>query len=76
MKRTVISLDEGDKEWLDQRARQEGVPMTELVRRAVRLLRARLERGELTFEQLLEQTRDTWPAEDGLDYQRRLRDEW
>ena len=76
MKRTVISLDKDDKEWLDQRARQEGVPMTELVRRAVRLLRARLERGELTFEQLLEQTRDTWPAEDGLDYQRRLRDEW
>ena len=29
MVRTVISLTDEDKEWLDQRAQQIGVPMTE-----------------------------------------------
>jgi len=76
LKRTVISLDEDDKEWLDRRADEEGVPMTELVRRAVRLLRARLEGDEPSFEELLERSRDTWDQKGGLAYQRELRDEW
>lgn len=75
MVRTVISLDEDDKAWLDERARQEGVPMTELLRRAVRLLRSTPE-GEPTTEELLEQTRGLWRGGDGLDHQERLRDEW
>ncbi len=76
MVRTVISLDEQDKEWLDQRAAQEGVPMTELVRRAVRLLRTHADRDDPPLTELLRSTSRTWRHGDGLAYQRRLRDEW
>lgn len=36
MVRTVISLDPDDKRWLDSKAREEKVAMTEVVRRAVK----------------------------------------
>jgi hypothetical protein len=81
MVRTVISLDEADKQWLDERAAAEGVPMTEIIRRAVRRLRE--DRGAdaasatgTTTEDLLERTRGTWQHGDGLEYQERLRGEW
>ena len=76
MVRTVISLDEQDKDWLDRRAAEEGVPMTALVRRAVQLLRAHADRDDPPLEELLASTRGTWRHGDGLAYQRRLRDEW
>jgi hypothetical protein len=76
MVRTVISLDEEDKDWLDQRADAEGVPMTELVRRAVRLLRQREPGPEPTRSDLLRRTRGVWRSGDALEYQQGLRDEW
>lgn len=76
MVRTVISLDEEDKRWLDQQAAEEGVPMTELVRRAVRQFRGQVTTARPSFEDLLEATRGTWRHGDGLDYQRRMRGEW
>lgn len=75
MVRTIIALDEDDKAWLDERARQEGVAMTELIRRAVRLLRS-MPAGEPSAEELLELTRGIRRGGDGLAYQERLRDEW
>jgi hypothetical protein len=74
--RTVISLSQEDKDWLDRKAQEEGVPMTQLVRRAVVLLREQLEKDPPTFEQLLEKTGGSWPHGDGLEYQRELRNEW
>ncbi|MEW6490291.1 MAG: hypothetical protein AB1578_20575 [Thermodesulfobacteriota bacterium] len=43
MVRTVIGLDPEDKQWLDDKAREERVPMAEIVRRAVRRLRSESE---------------------------------
>lgn len=74
MIRTVVSLDEDDKRWLDETAAQQGVPMTELVRRAVR--RYRESEVSPSFEELLDAARGTWAAGDGLDWQRKLREEW
>ena len=76
MKRTVVSLEDDDKRWLDRRAAREGVSMTELVRQAVRLLRQRLEGRDASFDELLDDTRGIWEAEDGLEYQRRSRNAW
>lgn len=76
MIRTVISLDEDDKRWLDSTAADEGVPMTELIRRAVRLLRSRASSRRLPFDELLGATSGLWKKGDGLDYQERMRDEW
>lgn len=76
MVRTVISLQEEDKEWLDREAARLGVPMTELVRRAVGLLRERAAVGVEPLADLLSATAGTWKHGDALAYQRRLRDEW
>jgi len=76
MIRTVISLDEDDKRWLDRRAEHEGVPMTELIRRAVRLLRGQTAEEYSSLEELLRATSGSWKHGDGLEHQKRLRDEW
>ncbi len=74
--RTVISLKEDDKAWLDRRAKEEGITMTELVRRAITLLKSQIRKTDPPLEALIEETRGIWTAGDGLSYQERLRGEW
>ena len=77
MPRTVVNLDEENKAWLDQQAALRGVPMTELVRQAVREFRIREERvSKPSFPDTLKRTAGIWRAGDGLAYQQRLRKEW
>ena len=76
MIRTVISLDEESKRWLDQQAREENVSTAELIRTAVRKYRDDKKREALPLNDLLKQTSGIWKAGDGLTYQRRLRKEW
>ena len=76
MVRTVISLDEEDKRWLDARARETHVSMAEIVRQAVRRLREESAREARGMDELLQQTSGIWKQGDGLAYQRRLREEW
>ena len=78
MIRTLISLDEEDKTWLDRRAKEEGLTMTQLVRIAVKRYREQCEasQGEPSLEQLLRQTSGLWRGGDGLAYQQEVRGEW
>lgn len=76
MVRTVVSLEDDDKRWLDERAQKEGVPMTELIRRAVRLLRQQSRRERPELSELLERTAGLWRHGDGLKYQEKTRREW
>jgi hypothetical protein len=76
MIRTVISLDEESKEWLDQQARAENVSTAEIIRTAVRKYRDEKKREALPLSELLTQTSGMRKGEDGLVYQRRLRKEW
>ena len=76
MIRTVISLDEESKEWLDQQARAENVSTAEINRTAVRKYRDEKKREALPLSEFLTQTSGMWKGEDGLVYQRRLRKEW
>ena len=77
MPRTIISLSDEDKVWLDRRAQAERVPMTELVRRAVREYRVRYHAsGPGRLQELLVQTSGCWTHGDGLGYQDAARDEW
>ena len=71
--RTVVSIDNDIKQWIDTKAAQEGVSMTELVRRALRQYR---EHEEQSVDRLLNETSGIWTAGDGLEYQQGLRDEW
>ena len=73
MTRTVVALDSDLKTWIDAKAMQEGVPMTELVRRALQQYR---EHEVQSVERLLSETSGIWTAGDGLTYQQSLRDEW
>jgi hypothetical protein len=73
MTRTVVAIDDDIKKWIDAKAAQEGVPMTELVRRALQQYR---EHEEQSVERLLSETSGIWMAGDGLNYQQNLREEW
>ncbi len=73
MVRTIISLEEPDKKWLDGKASRLGLPTAELVRRFV--IRMRQEEDS-AYEKILQQTSGIWQEGDGLEYQNRVRDEW
>lgn len=73
MTRAIISLEPSDKGWLEKKAKEDGVPMTEVVRTAIRRLR---EDDEKTLDRLLDQTSGVWKHGDGLEYQRKIRGEW
>lgn len=73
MTRTVIAIEHDIKGWLDQKALAEGVPMTEVVRRALRQMRDQ----ELnSLDRVLQETSGIWKAGDGLEYQQAQREEW
>lgn len=77
MKRTVISLDNAEKKWLDKQANLRHIPMTEIVREALRYYRSKVEsEKQLSIEEILAQTAGIWKKGDGLTYQEKLRDEW
>ena len=76
MIRTLISLDPEDKLWLDRKAEEEEVPMTQLVRTAIRRYREECESAAPSLERLLEETAGLLAGEDGLAVQLRLREEW
>lgn len=76
MIRTIISLNEEDKAWLDRRAHQEGLTMTELVRRSVHLYRETTDPADSEFGATLDQTRGIWKNGDALQYQRTIREDW
>jgi hypothetical protein len=77
MPKTLISLDAGDKAWLDREARRRHIPMTELVRQAVRSHRQREENhGRPALLDALESTSGLWRQGDALAWQMRLRGEW
>lgn len=75
MIRTVVSLPEDDKRWLDAEAGRKGVSMTEVVRLAVSRLRAETRRAR-TFDNLLKTTAGIGTGEDGVALQKKLRKEW
>lgn len=77
MPRTIISIDPEDKRWLDREARRRRVPMTELVRQAVRSYRVRTESlAKPDLQAALVHTAGIWHGDDGLRHQQRLREEW
>jgi hypothetical protein len=77
MPKTLVNLDESDKAWLDREARKRRIPMTELVRQAVRSFRTREQaRAQPSLGTALDDTRGLWREGDGLAWQQRMRDEW
>lgn len=72
--RTIITISDEDKLWLENYSRSYGISLAEAIRRGI----ARLKDGEgKSFYQLIvRQTRGIWQKGDGLEYQKKVRSEW
>lgn len=73
MTRMLISLEESDRRWLEQKAQESGAPMSEVVRQAIRQAQAAEQKP---LKELLASTKGLWTKGDALRYQRRIRREW
>lgn len=73
MTRMLIGLEDADRRWLEQKAEETGLPMSEVVRQA---LRRAQESEQKPLKDLLASTKGLWHQGDGLRYQRRIRKEW
>jgi hypothetical protein len=79
MVRTIVSLDERDKKWLDRKAKEQGVTMPTLARQAIRDFRMQggvlRKNGEPAFEEILRMTKGTWRKGDAAEWVRKMRRE-
>jgi hypothetical protein len=80
MIRTIISIDDDEKHWLDLKAKEQGTTMTEVVRQAIRQYRmgGRKTAGQgKTYAEILKLSKGTWSQGDAVEWVRKLRaDEW
>ncbi|MCF8037294.1 MAG: hypothetical protein K9K62_10515 [Desulfobacteraceae bacterium] len=73
-KRTIITLSESNKNWLEAYSRARGISMAEAIRKGISRLRENESRA--LYRELAEQTRGIWEKGDGLAWQDKLRAEW
>ena len=74
--RTIISLPNPQKQWLEDVAKREGVAMTAVVRDAVAHYQQHLAVPMDDFAALGGRLQGTWKRGDGLVWQTQMRDEW
>ena len=74
--RTIISLPNPQKQWLEDVAKREGVAMTAVVRDAVAHYQQHLAAPLDDFSALGSRLQGTWKRGDGLAWQTQVRDEW
>ncbi|HEJ83206.1 MAG TPA: hypothetical protein ENO25_01435 [Desulfobacteraceae bacterium] len=72
--RTIVTISEEDKIWIESYSRTAGISMAEAIRKGIAQLREREEKN--IYSKLIEETQGTWTKEDGLEYQEKLRSEW
>ena len=73
-KRTIITLSEEDKLWLEGYSKAYKISVAEAIRKGIEKLRET--DGLKTYHTLVESTRGIWRKGDGLKYQRKIRSEW
>ena len=74
--RTIISLQNPQKQWLEDVAKREGVAMTAVVRDAVAHYQQHLAAPLDDFSTLGSRLQGSWKRGDGLVWQTQMRDEW
>jgi len=72
--RTLITLSDSDKTWLQDYSRAHGISLAEAVRQGIQRLRL-TERQEL-YRTLVENTKGVWKRGNGLKYQEAIRSQW
>jgi len=73
-KRTIITLSDKDKVWLESFSKAKGISMAEAIRQGI--ARLKQSEGKNTYLMLVEETGGIWKKGDGLAYQEKLRFEW
>ena len=73
-KRTIITLSEEDKMWLEGYSKAFNVSVAEVIRQGIKKLRETHESE--AYHKLVENTRGIWKEGDGLKYQMDIRSEW
>ena len=72
--RTIITLSEEDKRWLESYSNLHHVSVAEAIRQGIRKLK------EMEFDEnyraLVQNSRGLWVKGDGLAYQKKIREEW
>ncbi len=73
-KRTIITLSEEDKRWLESYSSLHRVSMAEAIRKGIR----KLKEAELfdNYQTIVQNSKGIWKKGDGLDYQKAIRAEW
>lgn len=73
-KRTIITISEPDKKWLESYSSLHRISMAEAIRRGIR----KLKEAELTenYQSLVKKTKGSWKKGNGLAYQNNIRNEW
>lgn len=72
--RTIITISQEDKLWLECYSSASGISMAEAIRRAIKRLKD--QQSQSAYQGLLVQTCGIWKKGDGLRYQQKLRSEW
>ncbi len=73
-KRTIITLSEEDKLWLESYSKAFKISVAEAIRQGInRLKGAEIQK---TYHTLVQNTRGIWKEGNGLIYQERIRSEW
>ncbi|MFZ5798590.1 MAG: hypothetical protein ACOY3O_09215 [Thermodesulfobacteriota bacterium] len=73
-KRTIITLADEDKAWLEGYSRSRDISMAEAIRQGIRILKESMQPDN--YRAVLRQTKGIWKAGDGLAYQDAIRSEW
>ncbi len=75
--RTIITISDEDKVWVENYSRSCGISMAEVFRRGISRLKAVESRS--TYERIVSQTcgiGGKWVGKNGLEYQEQVRNEW
>lgn len=72
--RTIITLPEADKHWLEAYSKVHKISVAEAIRQGIQTLKN--SETEQTYRQLVMKTMGLWEKGDGLDYQEKIRSEW
>ena len=72
--RTIITLSEKDKGWLESYSKANGISMAEAIRRGITRLKELEERN--IYKRLVQETRGIWKKGDGMAFQAQIRSEW
>lgn len=73
-KRTIITISDIEKRWLENYTKTHGISMAEAIRRGIACLKA--SKSSDSYQKIVNETKGIWLKGDGLIYQDKLRSEW